>query len=679
MADILQWITDENQWITEEQQFFETNNFSVEANIVSDITSGSINTEREFTSQSDNVFDISSDIIRGYFFTTTSNIAWDVSSSIGMERIFTAQADIAFNLPDISHGIAVNFLTQPFINFNTDSTLFALKDFASQADIVSDIVSDIDQGGIFSVLSGISTNIRSDIKLVNKFQTIPIIISNISNPEIYAERKFVLQPDIFWNTVSNMGGNRTFLVQADLVWDVISDNIQISNILSSQADIISDIISDIKSERHFASQADIVWDAISNIFQERLLSSQVDIVSDIVSDIKSERHFASQVDIVSDINTDASATRNFKVNFGDATIIQNIIVGADDGNCLQSGGSFNNTDFEVYIGFHFGDRHTYFRFDNTAIPHGAIIKSAVLKLIGSDTQHGTDCNVIIHIEDADDPTAPSSDVDLLSRPLGSGVAWNNLPSFYPGTVQDSPDIANILQTHINRSGWNAGQALSIHILNVQPTNNERRVSTFENPNYDAAIIEIEYEHTPQIVQFNTQSDIKAEREFSIDIETEWDLLSNLNQDMTFLSQADLDYDILSDIRSERRFITTPNILWNITSTNLRRFLAFHVEPDVDFLIPASPVNIFKENLFGCIPSTVFDIVSDIRSERRFAAHGDIAWVINLTHIFTVRNFASTVNIVINIESLNILTMSLDDLFPNTMRSVTQKLTAILVN
>lgn len=144
------------------------------------------------------------------------------------------------------------------------------------------------------------------------------------------------------------------------------------------------------------------------------------------------------------------------------------VVGSDsnDGRCEGDGSNFYNSWPSILIG-HDGSVVwvNYLRFTNITIPPGSIITDVYLHLRAYNSLSGTTVYSNIWIEDADNPGAPSTGSDLLTR-LASAqgpVAWDNIAAWINNTWYDSPSFISLLQDHIDRAGWESGFSINIII------------------------------------------------------------------------------------------------------------------------------------------------------------------------------------------------------------------------
>lgn len=219
-----------------------------------------------------------------------------------------------------------------------------------------------------------------------------------------------------------------------------------------------------------------------------------------------------------------------------------VLANADDGACNSAGGGFtsNKTGGYLAIGYEFavGSQHVFFRFDNVTIPSGASIDSAILRVTSYSTGGLNTCNVKVHFETANDPAAPTTDVDLLGRSLDAGIAWSSLPTWTANVTEDSPELKTLLQDIIDSDygAWNSGQALQVIVVdNSSSTNADRRPATYEHSSYSPAQLVVTYS-----VPYNAELSESIEISESVSIES--DLVREENITLTESVTALLGFD-----------------------------------------------------------------------------------------------------------------------------------------
>jgi len=133
------------------------------------------------------------------------------------------------------------------------------------------------------------------------------------------------------------------------------------------------------------------------------------------------------------------------------------------------------------------------RFVNVSIPAGATIISAKLQFRSYGTQSGATCNLKIHCEDANSPTAPTSWATFYARTLTTGTNWNSVSSWAGGTWYDTGDFKDELQTIIDRVGWAENNSLNVFIKNNSSSNGAYRAGRmYEYASGDAPKLIVTY-------------------------------------------------------------------------------------------------------------------------------------------------------------------------------------------
>ncbi|MBC7774064.1 MAG: DUF839 domain-containing protein, partial [Phycisphaerae bacterium] len=137
------------------------------------------------------------------------------------------------------------------------------------------------------------------------------------------------------------------------------------------------------------------------------------------------------------------------------------------------------------------------RFINTTIPKGALIKSAYIQFQVDNTNKNTDpCNVWIKTQwDANPLTFdPAIAFNISSRPTSTDSvnwsipagSWNAIGQ--NGADQTTPDLSNLVQAMVNRSDWNAGNAIAFFIRG----SGLREAESYDGLPAGAAKLSIEY-------------------------------------------------------------------------------------------------------------------------------------------------------------------------------------------
>ncbi|EFL52812.1 hypothetical protein DesfrDRAFT_0442 [Solidesulfovibrio fructosivorans JJ]] len=149
----------------------------------------------------------------------------------------------------------------------------------------------------------------------------------------------------------------------------------------------------------------------------------------------------------------------------------------DTGYWFNNGGWFSSTGYNgrtAAAGNYSGNSESaWARFQNVAIPQGATITSAILRLTSNGNHTSSPIAWSVRAELADSPSAPTSIADANSRAKSSGVDW--FPGDWTAQAYDSPDIASAIQEVVDRAGWAAGNALQIFVLDSASSSGAERV------------------------------------------------------------------------------------------------------------------------------------------------------------------------------------------------------------
>ena len=653
------WVTDEDeQWTTEGDGFFDI--------------------EFDFASQADIRFsDNFPEIINPQNFTSTANIVSDITDPV-FEREWSFSSTAAINT-DLSSDISAEreFASAPTITHDISSDISGEREFASAATITHDISSAIINPQLFASTAAIQSDITSDVGTIKAFQVGPMVEWDDSIPNMNVEREFysyagapvsgqdedVFPPAVDWSVVApKINNDKLFTSTADIVTG-ITDPVIVNPQNFSSAPVVGWVTNapDMDLQIEFSSAPIIGWTITSDILRSRNFLVQSFITTDITDPlVQVERQFASTAGITWDTENPA-------------------------GPEIDQGGMFKST-----AGIPFNIRSDIKRivdFDSTANIVTVISDPAILKLVNFQTT----ANIVW------DATSGSGTARLFSsEPTVTFDISSDIKRRLDFT--SSPTVTFDLTSDMMQEMSFESQADIVWDATADIVQ-ERQFASTANISWDIqsdANAERSFASTGDVV-FDLSSDVRdlrkftstgattfdiqsaggnARREFSSVPTLVWDATADIVQEMSFESQSDIVFDIQSDHRQERHFATQADVVWDLNNALLRRFLAFNVAPNVTFAI--DPQDIFKINKFKTRPVIDFITLSTIFMTRQFTSESDIIWNVSESEIHTNRNFASTVNILIKIESLNILNMSFDDLFPTKFRSLTPKQTATLV-
>ena len=133
-----------------------------------------------------------------------------------------------------------------------------------------------------------------------------------------------------------------------------------------------------------------------------------------------------------------------------------------------------------------------FRFPGITLPNGKVINNAYIEAEVDETTMVDPCNLLIKSEDNDNPvTFTNTSNALTSRPKSvSSVVWNVPVNSL--NVKDqryySANIVSLVQANLNRTGWNAGNAMAFYITG----SGRREMESYDGEASAAAALVIEY-------------------------------------------------------------------------------------------------------------------------------------------------------------------------------------------
>jgi len=151
-----------------------------------------------------------------------------------------------------------------------------------------------------------------------------------------------------------------------------------------------------------------------------------------------------------------------------------------------------------------------FRFPGINLPKNTIIKNAYIESeVDVATSKVDPCNLIIWSEDSDNPaTFTNTSGVLTTRPKSSSsVEWNVDANSLNVVDQRyySANIVSLVQSNLNRAGWNSGNAMAFYIKG----SGRREMESFEGEASAAAALVIEYTISDQEIKDMQAADESA--------------------------------------------------------------------------------------------------------------------------------------------------------------------------
>lgn len=138
-------------------------------------------------------------------------------------------------------------------------------------------------------------------------------------------------------------------------------------------------------------------------------------------------------------------------------------------------------------------KNAWIPFANVTVPKNATVFSATFMVRASATGSSTTVKIKIGCEAADNPSDPTTIASAASRVLTTSYTINNNVAAWTAGVEYSFDITSAVQEVLKRSGWASGNKMAVLIMdNGSSDSASRSFSSYENPTYAEAILEIVY-------------------------------------------------------------------------------------------------------------------------------------------------------------------------------------------
>lgn len=164
----------------------------------------------------------------------------------------------------------------------------------------------------------------------------------------------------------------------------------------------------------------------------------------------------------------------------------------DDAEEERPSGFMNVFDFSLNLVNDGIDQMVGLRFRDLGIPQGATIVNAYIEF-EADALYSDATNLTINGEAIDSSSGFNTTLNnISSRTLtGSSVAWDNIPIWTFGSIQQSPDVTSIVQEIVNRAGWDEDNAMSF----VFQGTGHRSAESYDDDPVNAPLLVIDYVRT----------------------------------------------------------------------------------------------------------------------------------------------------------------------------------------
>jgi hypothetical protein len=133
------------------------------------------------------------------------------------------------------------------------------------------------------------------------------------------------------------------------------------------------------------------------------------------------------------------------------------------------------------------------RFRGVAVPNGATITNAFIRLRATDTDAGGTA-VLIYIEETDSAGIFTNNFfDFFTHVWRYPVRWDPVPSFTSGNDYDTVDLSWSVQQIVNRVGWVSGNDMAFNFDVATGAAPERQVEAWDHANTNEPELHITYE------------------------------------------------------------------------------------------------------------------------------------------------------------------------------------------
>lgn len=173
----------------------------------------------------------------------------------------------------------------------------------------------------------------------------------------------------------------------------------------------------------------------------------------------------------------------------------------------------SSSDLELVIDGNDGNQYVGMRFTNLAVPQGAYITQAYIQFTVDETDSDSTA-VSLQVEEVDDATAfGSAGYNISNRSLANeSVLWEDIPAWstvgQAGADQRTPDLAALVQTIVDRSGWSSGNAINFIVTGI----GSRTAESYDGSASDAPVLVVEYMVPSQVsIQVGSSSDDAEEQ------------------------------------------------------------------------------------------------------------------------------------------------------------------------
>jgi hypothetical protein len=173
-----------------------------------------------------------------------------------------------------------------------------------------------------------------------------------------------------------------------------------------------------------------------------------------------------------------------------STIVDISTIAAD---CADINSVFSSTNTTADFGDSGGHGGTIWLPFVVNIPRGAVIQSAILKIICGGSHAGDTCKIKVGCEAADNPAAPTTSGDLVGRTLTAAYLQDDAVAHQTAGTEYDYDVTTAVAEIIARTGWAWGNTLAVLFKNNGSSGDANRtIAMYDHLTYTEPILEITY-------------------------------------------------------------------------------------------------------------------------------------------------------------------------------------------
>jgi hypothetical protein len=175
------------------------------------------------------------------------------------------------------------------------------------------------------------------------------------------------------------------------------------------------------------------------------------------------------------------------------TVTYQVAASGDDGHTRNAFAFFSLSNNGILGSSAGAPTKTWLRFVNVSVPNGATINAAHIEYKAYSSKSADSCITRMYFNAGDDAAAPTTYDEYTGKALTAAYTNWTIGAWDENSWYSSPDIKDIVQEIVDRSGWTAGNAMMLlHVDNGSTSDVNRAFYTYDaTPTYAPKLV-IEY-------------------------------------------------------------------------------------------------------------------------------------------------------------------------------------------